>query len=128
VTVLQNDIVEFSTFWLVGLGPHMSGEDQVSLLRKLPADRLRIVLTHNPDSTLKYDKRTRAEVTLVGHTHCGQIRIPYLYKWLIPTEGEFDCGLSDQPMTRLYITPGLGEVILPMRLGVQPRIDIISFE
>jgi predicted MPP superfamily phosphohydrolase len=54
----------------------------------LPEEKV-VVLTHNPDTTLNYANNL-ADLTLVGHTHCGQIRIPFLHEkikqWIIPVE------------------------------------------
>jgi predicted MPP superfamily phosphohydrolase len=67
-----------------------------------------------------------ADLTLVGHTHCGQIRIPWLYRAVIPTEGPFDGGWSETPAGELFITCGLGEVGLPMRFRTPPVVEVIE--
>lgn len=67
-----------------------------------------VVLTHNPDTVLSYANYT-ADVTLVGHTHCGQIRLPFIHDWIkqwyIPVKGDFDCGWSQNKYTHVFITP-----------------------
>jgi uncharacterized protein len=66
-----------------------------------------VVITHNPDTTRLYTNAI-ADVTLAGHTHCGQIRIPFLYKYLIPVKGradeKYDCGYYKTDETQLFIT------------------------
>ena len=49
-----------------------------------------IVLLHNPDILQYYSPHAIPALTLAGHTHGGQIRIPWLYKKTIPTDGDFD--------------------------------------
>jgi predicted MPP superfamily phosphohydrolase len=97
---------------------------QADLPTKPPARR--VLLTHNPDVALDLPKDFAA-VTLAGHTHGGQIRLPYFTERLLleVTRGGFEQGLYDLPRTRLFITPGLGIDKLPMRLGVPPTIDML---
>jgi len=110
---------------VLGLGAHLASEDDLSLINQFKKEDDLIVLTHNPDSTLAYQD-DRADLTVTGHTHGGQIRIPWLYNYIIPTHGDFDQGLYKLPAGgTLFITSGLGEVGLPMRLGIPPVIDIL---
>jgi len=96
VTFLQNDRYQLGKSTIVGLGSHMRGEDQVSLLDDFDIEDQLIVLTHNPDTVTEY-RNDNADVTLVGHTHCGQIRLPrihdYVRPYTYPVIGDFDCGL-----------------------------------
>ena len=93
VTILNNDIIKTSNFLLVGLGDRMNGEDSTRLLNEVHPVNKVVVLTHNPDTTMDYIN-TNADVTLAGHTHCGQVRLPwiheYIKKYIIPVEGDFD--------------------------------------
>lgn len=129
VEFLHNDIVQFDDFFLVWLWPHLSNEDQVSLLNKFHVVNKVVVLAHNPDTTLSY-RNWNADLTLVGHTHCGQVRLPWIHEWLrpyiYPVEGDFDCGLSREKYTQLFITPWLGEVVLPIRFRNPPTISVLD--
>ena len=128
VLFLQNDIIELYTTKIVWLWSHLAGEDQTSLLEQFDAKENIVVLTHNPDTISKYTNEN-ADVTLVWHTHCGQIRFPWIHEYIrpyiYPVEWDFDCGLVDNEYTKLYITTGLWEVMLPMRFMNPPMIDII---
>jgi predicted MPP superfamily phosphohydrolase len=125
VELMNNNIVQLPQFTLVGLGSNWAGEDDIGLLNRFGQSDNIVVLTHNPDTTLRY-QNPLADVTLTGHTHCGQIRIPWLYKTVIPTEGMFDKGYTREQFTRLFVTCGLGEVGLPMRLLNPPVIDVLN--
>jgi predicted MPP superfamily phosphohydrolase len=127
VIFLNNQEVILPEFTLLALGDNWSHEDDVQLINKFKETDNIVVLTHNPDTTLSYTN-INADVTLTGHTHCGQIRIPWLYKKVIPTEGPFDKGFTQEKYTKLYITCGLGEVGLPMRLFNPPVIDVLNFK
>lgn len=104
----------------------MSGEDDSTLLKQFSLDDDVLVLTHNPDATLSYTT-TAADLTVVGHTHCGQMRFPYIQEYLrpyiYPVRGDFDCGRY--PEQKLFITSGLGEVMLPIRFLNPPAIDVL---
>lgn len=129
VVFLHNDIIELPKFLLVGLWPRMSNEDNISLLERLHPLNKVVVLTHNPDTVDRYTTHN-ADVTLVGHTHCGQVRVPWLHPYLraytYPVEGDWDCGLYRTPYTRLYISPWLGEVMLPIRFRNKPTVTVID--
>lgn len=131
VKVMHNDIVQVDNMYLVWLWAHLAGDDDVSVMDVLDNSDDVVVLTHNPDTTLSYTSAI-ADVTLVGHTHCGQIRMPFvwLHEWLrpymYPVRWGFDCGYTQEKYTQLYITPGLGEVMLPMRRWIAPTISVID--
>jgi len=61
-------------------------------------------------------------LTLAGHTHGGQIRIPYLYKKVIPVRGDvlWDQGLYSFKNEKVFVTSGIGEIGLPMRFLIPP--------
>lgn len=125
VNLLENDRVNLWDSYLVGLDSMYTEQGDVSLLQYPKDNKPVIALTHNPDMTLSYTAKARADLTLAGHTHGGQIRIPWLYRYVIPTRGDFDRGFSHERLTQLYISVWLGEVILPMRLFNPPTIDVI---
>lgn len=127
VHFLNNQAVQLKDFTLVALGDNWSHEDNIKLIDAFSENDNVVVLTHNPDTTLAYTNSV-ADVTLTGHTHCGQIRIPWLYKKAIPTTGSFDKGYTQEERTKLYITCGLGEVGLPMRLFNPPAVDVLIFK
>ncbi|MFT7088061.1 MAG: putative MPP superfamily phosphohydrolase [Rickettsiales bacterium] len=110
---------------ILGLGDKWTNEDMVSKIDQFKESDDLIVLTHNPDTVLKY-KNNIADLTIAGHTHGGQIRIPFLYKLIIPCEGDFDQGLYSINQNQVFVTSGVGEVGLPMRLGVPPVIDVLE--
>lgn len=124
VHLLENEVVQLPNFKLVGLGDHWAGRDNLATLAHLkPADHV-VVLTHNPD-TATLLPRAIADLTLAGHTHGGQVRLPWLYRKVIPTQGNFDRGWYDLTNTRLFITSGVGETAVPLRLFVPPVIDVL---
>ena len=67
---------------------------------------------------------------LAGHTHGGQVRIPWLYRRVLPVEHGFDQGEQTyegpQGRIRVYTTGGVGESGLPLRLFNPPTIDLLE--
>ena len=127
VTLIDNKHVVLGEVTLVGLGSRWFSQDDVSTLDAFSEEDTIIVLAHNPDTTLDYTNDI-PDITITGHTHCGQIRIPWLYKLVIPVEGDFDKGLTKEKHTQLYITCGVGEIGLPMRLFNPPVIDVLTIK
>ncbi|MBN1499889.1 MAG: metallophosphoesterase [Spirochaetes bacterium] len=125
VHLLNNNLIEFENFTLAGLGSKWNGEDDVSILNSISGRKKIIVLTHNPDTAFKYRKRM-PDITLCGHLHGGQIRIPFLYKKVMPSKYGFDTGMNIKNNSKIYISAGTGEVGLPMRFLNPPVIDILN--
>ncbi len=116
---------------ILGLGDNWAGKDDISpflpkLFTKKSENKNFLILAHNPDTTFYFPKNTQA-ITLTGHTHGGQIRIPWLYKKIIPTTGDFDSGLLNTEKGQIFTTSGLGEVGLPLRLFIPPEIAVLHF-
>ena len=128
IIILQNDIIKVKDINIVGLGSHFCKEDDLSLLNSFSEEDNVIVLAHNPDTALGLNINQKPDLFLTGHTHGGQIRIPFIYKYIIPIEGEviWDQGLYNYKHTKVFVTSGLGEIGLPMRFLIPPTVDIIE--
>ncbi|MCC5929804.1 MAG: metallophosphoesterase [Cyclobacteriaceae bacterium] len=127
VQVLHNQYTQLQNkgIYLLGLGDNWKGEDDTSLIDMFKEDDHLLVFTHNPDTFLKY-RNNIADVSIAGHTHGGQIRVPLLYSQVIPCEGDFDQGLYKKDGKSFFVSSGLGEIGLPLRLGIFPAIDILE--
>jgi len=88
------------------------------------------LLTHNPDTAFKVPAGLDYDLMLAGHTHGGQVRIPVLFRKVIPTEHPFDKGLHTMQIgahtQHIYVTPGTGMVGVPLRFNMPPRIDVLT--
>jgi len=112
-----------------GLGDRWAGKDDPGFLRNSPANSPIILIAHNPDSAMQLQPGDAALV-LAGHTHGGQIRIPWLYHKVIPSHFGFDRGeqvmQTPQGPVRVFTTRGVGEIGLPLRLFNPPTIDVLQ--
>jgi len=91
-----------------------------------------IFLAHNPDAILFYPKDEQLpNITLSGHTHGGQIRLPFIgplgdAKIILPKQ--FYKGLNDWQGTKIYTSVGLGESGGPIRFWNPPEIAVINLK
>lgn len=130
VHIIEGEIVQPRPGWrLAGLGDNWAGKDDPRFLQQARSTLPTLVLAHNPDSALRL-RPADARLLLAGHTHGGQIRIPWLYRKAIPSAYGFDRGeqFAQTPAgpIRVFTSVGVGEVGLPMRLFNPPTIDWLS--
>lgn len=97
----------------------------------LPGALPHLTLAHNPDTAMFLDAAFDYDLMLSGHTHGGQIRLPFLYKAAIPTDGQWDKDLhiwrdAGGVDRKVWVTSGTGMVGLPMRFLQPPRIDVLT--
>lgn len=128
VDVIEGRSVAIRDFRLAGLGDRWAHRDDPGFLEASPSGVPTLVLTHNPDSAIRLGPGNAALV-VAGHTHGGQIRIPWLYRHAIPSRYGFDRGeqwlRTPQGEVRVFTTVGMGEIGLPMRLFNPPTIDLL---
>lgn len=69
----------------------------------------------------------RYDVILAGHSHGGQVRIPFYGPITIPYGcGEFDLGRFDTPAGPLYVGSGIGWFFMDVRFRCRPEITLIE--
>ncbi len=111
--------------WLVGFDDSEAGKPQLEILNSIPQNALKIGLLHSPE----FFKKTAGKVALnlAGHTHGGQIRIPFIGPlWLPKGSGNYDQGWFQENSSRLYVSRGIGTSILPIRFNCAPELAIIE--
>lgn len=129
MTMLINEGFRFETrgasFWLAGVDDHMVGKtDLASALRGSFPDEMKLLLAHNP---VIFRQAVRAGVDLVlsGHTHGGQVKVRDPEKKILPRR-RLSSGLHGRKDTQIYITRGIGTVVLPVRYQCPPEISLIE--
>jgi uncharacterized protein len=134
ITVLVNRAVPLehngARFWLAGTGDPAGGRSSVGpniekTLEAVPADAFTIVLAHNPVLWPALAKRGVA-MTLSGHTHYGQIAIPWLGWSLASPFVEHAMGEHRQGGSYLYINPGTNYWGIPFRIGTPPEVTVLT--
>lgn len=84
----------------------------------------KIILTHEPDYTDTILNKYDVDLILSGHSHNGQINIPFLKKLFLPygSKKYYD-NYYKINNTELFISSGIGESRVNMRLFNRPSIN-----
>jgi uncharacterized protein len=119
-------------FWLAGLGDQIAYrlgrgrfkgvDDLPGTLRQTEDGHPVILLVHEPD--IFTEVPGRVALTLAGHTHGGQIRIPLVWPDFVPSMygARFAYGHVVEQGRHMIVSGGLGTTWIPARLGVPPEI------
>lgn len=131
--VLRNTAVPIERggkrLWLAGLGSACARDADPR--RAIPRFALRdketiIVLAHEPDILPEVAKYNPG-LMLAGHTHGGQVRVPYLPPTFLPEYGRhYVEGWFRYGPTRLYVNRGIGTIGFPFRLNCPPEITLFT--
>jgi uncharacterized protein len=140
IPVLENDAVLLGApgrqFWLAGLGDQLAYrlahgqfhgvDDLPGTLARIQTEDPVLLLAHEPDIFPKVPDRVA--LTLAGHTHGGQIRVPFLWQHYVPSRygARYAYGHVIEENRHLIVSGGLGTSIIPARLGVPPEIVHIT--
>jgi len=123
-------------FWLAGTDSIVAhplgrgrfrGEDDLpATLAQITDDAPAVLMAHEPD--LFVDVPDRFAVTLSGHTHGGQVRLPFLGRPVVPSAfgQRFAYGHVREEGRDLIVSAGLGCSIAPIRFGVPPEITVVT--
>jgi len=136
IPVLENKAVILGAadqrFWLAGIGDQLAYrlgwgrfrgiDDLPGTLAQVKTDDPVLLLVHEPDIFTRVP--VRVAITLAGHTHGGQIRLPVIWPALVPSQygARFAYGHVVEDGRHLVVSGGIGTSIIPARLGVPPEI------
>ena len=89
-----------------------------------------VLLSHRPEYFPQYAEYG-FETVLTGHTHGGQIRLPFIGAILTPSQGlfpEYDSGLYSEGNTNMIISKGLGTSVIPIRFHNMPEVVLVQLK
>lgn len=104
------------------------GEADLKVLETHP-EKFQILLSHNPDIVLHKhaDKINEYDLMLSGHTHGGQIKLPYFPPPITRTkQREHIKGASNFNNTNVYVTNGVGFGGIPLRVCCPPEAVVFT--
>jgi predicted MPP superfamily phosphohydrolase len=119
-------------FWLGGLGDQLAYrlghrrflgvDDLPGTMAQIEGPEPVILMVHEPDIFTQVSDRVA--LTLAGHTHGGQIRLPFIWPSYVPSEfgARFAYGHIVEGGRHMIVSGGIGTSIVPARLGVPPEI------
>ncbi len=135
IVVLDNQVWRAGPIAVAGVADAFSGHDDPE--RTLAAARQLslpiVVLTHSPDISDNLPSDVR--LVLAGHTHCGQVRLPWgaaLFTRSPRAKGKplydpkYRCGRIRGLGREVFVTAGVGAGTLPIRFGAAPDMWLLS--
>ncbi len=136
IPVLENNAVMLNAngqrFWLAGIGDQLAFplghrryrgvDDLPGTLSRIGTDDPVVLLVHEPDIFTRIP--SRVALTLAGHTHGGQVRLPVIWPAFVPSKygARFAYGHVVEQGRHMIVSGGLGTSFIPARLGVPPEI------
>lgn len=127
--VLQNEAVKLGPLIVGGVDDDYSGHDDVPATLAA-MDRLGsgvpLLLTHSPD--IIPDVKRPVAAIFAGHTHCGQIRFPFIgaLTYVSRYGDRFACGDIRDGDQRVFVGAGLGTSLLPLRFNTPPDAWLVT--
>jgi len=118
--------------------PYEERDDYAAATAGAPSDAPIILLAHSPEVVVRLRERA-PDLTLCGHTHGGQVRLPGLNAIYTHNRHGVDLdaglftadelrrynpGISGSPL--MYVSRGIGVSVLPVRFLCRPEVALIS--
>lgn len=149
IPVLQNEVVQLQApeaghrdgsrrdrapLYLAGIGANWPDKDRpAATVALIPEGAARIVMMHNPQSFPDLPAGA-APLALAGHTHGGQMRLPFTSRWsylelVRPEEMHADGWIEEafgQAGNRLYVNRGIGFSAVPLRIHCMPELTLFT--
>jgi predicted MPP superfamily phosphohydrolase len=88
-------------------------------------NEMKLLLAHNP-IILRRAARAGVDLVLSGHTHGGQVTLRPEKNLSGRPRRRLLRGLGRRGNTQIYVTRGLGTVVLPIRYGCPPEISLLE--
>jgi hypothetical protein len=121
IAVLRNQAIRRGPIVVGGIddgySEHMDVPETVAAVRRLGGPAL--YLSHGPDA---FAPLPGGAILLAGHTHCGQIALPFVGPIYIPGKHHlrFACGRYDRGGKTLIVSGGVGTSDVPFRFWAPP--------
>lgn len=131
-TLLKNETVQIaiknSFLNMTGLEEYITGKfNTEQAFRNYKKNGKGIILAHNPDAAPLLES-TPGDIILSGHTHGGQVNLPWLWKkFTLMEQPQFKSGLFKINSKWLYVNRGVGSV-MPFRWFAMPEVLFLQLE
>ena len=136
ITPLVNQAVPIERngerIWLGGLDDCAMGSPDLNGAIPEKPDAPVLLMAHEPDyieSILKHSRGHLVDLVFSGHSHGGQIQLPFYGPVRLPPMGwKYYEGRFRFNNTQLYVNRGIGTVELPIRFNCPPEITNITLQ
>lgn len=133
IQILRNSHTQLhrrgQTCYLAGIDDFRYRADLGRAIRGIPRSASTILLSHNP-RIIGAASRSGIGLVLSGHTHGGQVRLPVVGS-IYGRSGRrsrFTSGRDALGSTQIYVSRGIGTVVLPVRYGCPSEIPHFVLE
>ena len=127
-SVFRKDLFE-GEFYISGIDDRVSYYDDLdAALSGLQPGIPVILLSHTP-IILNRAAGKGINVVVSGHTHGGQVNIPYVTRYVTASYyvGSYMEGLHSRENTQIFINRGMGTSLIPVRFFSRPQIAVLRF-
>jgi uncharacterized protein len=123
--------------WLAGVDDPVTGRAKLDQAIPDFADPTQpdapvILMSHGPDfadDVLAHPRGRSVSLMLSGHSHAGQVRLPFLPPLMLPPGGQkYAEGYYRLDHLQLYVNRGIGTTGLPFRLNCPPEITLFTLQ
>lgn len=90
-----------------------------------------ILLHHQPEYIAEDAKKTDIDLIVCGHTHGGQIQLPFIGGVIAPNQGlfpKYDKGEFDLDGTKMIVCAGLSNTVFIPRINNQVEIGVVTIK
>ena len=110
------------------IGVDDSQPDLKGVERLVMPDTVNILLVHNIGADFDHAVELGIDLTLMGHTHGGQLSLEFLRRGLsfARLETPYVSGWYEKSRGRLYVNRGIGTTLVPIRVGARPEITVFE--
>lgn len=114
---------------IAGVDDIWAGRDRLNeVLAALPNTGAAILLAHEPDFADTSAATGRFDLQLSGHSHGGQVYLPFMKRVLPPLAYKYPLGQYQVGSMIQYTNRGLGSSGIPIRFNCRPEITIFTLK
>ena len=133
VAILNNRAVALPRgdghLWIAGVDEPSSSKDRLAQVLSGATDGAPILLLAHYPTIFPRAAQAGVDLVLAGHTHGGQVRIPFVGALWAPGLGlvpRWDYGEFHEGKSTMIVNGGLGESIIPVRFAIPPEIALVT--
>ncbi|WP_158791752.1 metallophosphoesterase [Granulicella sp. L60] len=118
--------------WLCGVDDPGTSHPDLDLAIPAKPNAPVILMAHEPDYAdvvTAHPRGPLVDLMLSGHSHGGQVRLPFVGPLILPPMGEkYPWGHYRFNKMQLYVNRGIGTVGLPFRFNCPPEVTLLTLQ